>query len=203
MDLISDVAGDCLVKAEEVESGIGEEGWCSLGVGQAELCLDLTLPTGQSFRWRKTGPSQYTGVINTHLVSLRQISNNVEFLHHASSATASLSDVEKEIREYLNLDTSLVELYAKFTAADARFAAVAPFIAGARLLRQPPLECVFQFICSSNNHIQRITTMVDYLSSQGLFLGSVNGFRFHQFPTLDQLSPLSEAELRETGFGYR
>lgn len=114
-----------------------------------------------------------------------------------------MSDVEKEIREYLNLDTSLVELFAKFSAVDARFAAVAPFIAGARLLRQPPLECVFQFICSSNNHIQRITTMVDYLSSQGMFLGSVNGIRFHQFPSLDELSPLSEARLRERGFGYR
>ncbi|GFH08980.1 WD_REPEATS_REGION domain-containing protein, partial [Haematococcus lacustris] len=26
----------------------------------------------------------------------------------------------------------------------------------ARMLRQDPLECLFQFICSSNNHISRI-----------------------------------------------
>lgn len=203
------LAGDFqnLIKEEELDLGIGEEDckWCSLGVGRAELCLDLTLPTGQSFRWRKTGLSQYTGVVGAHLVSLRQISDEVEFLHHASSCavSASVSDVEKEIRDYLNLDTSLVDLYAKFTAVDARFAAVAPFIVGARLLRQSPLECVFQFICSSNNHIQRITTMVDYLSSQGLFLGSVNGIGFHQFPSLEELSPLSEEQLRENGFGYR
>lgn len=196
-----------VAKAEEVGAGAGEEGcrWRSLGVGRAELCLDLTLLTGQSFRWRKTGLSQFTGVVGAHLVSLRQVSDEVEFLHHASScmAKASASDVEKEIREYLNLDTILVDLYAEFTAADARFAAVAPFVGGARLLRQPPLECVFQFICSSNNHIQRITTMVDYLSNQGLFLGSVNGIRFHQFPSLEELLPVSESQLRENGFGYR
>lgn len=201
--LIEGLAGDCksLAKAEEL-GGDGCE-WCSLGVGRAELCLDLTLPTGQSFRWRKTGVSQFTGVVGAHLVSLRQVDDEVEFCHHASSVNGSGNDVEKEIREFLNLDTSLVDLYAKFTAADARFAAVAPFIAGARLLRQTPLECVFQFICSSNNHIQRITTMVDYLSSRGPFLGSVNGICFHQFPSLEELLPVSESQLRENGFGYR
>ncbi|XP_024396718.1 N-glycosylase/DNA lyase OGG1 [Physcomitrium patens] len=196
-----------LAYSEEVESKFGGEGWkwCSLGVGRAELCLDFTLPTGQSFRWRRTGLSQYTGVLGAHLISLRQIADDVEFFHHASSckANASGSDIEKDIREYLNLDTSLVVLYTEFSVADARFAAVAPFIAGARLLRQSPLECVFQFICSSNNHIQRITTMVDYLSSHGSFLGSVNGIRFHQFPSLEELAPISESQLRENGFGYR
>lgn len=33
------------------------------------------------------------------------------------------------------------------------------------MLRQPPLECLFQFICSSNNHISRIHGMVERLCS--------------------------------------
>ena len=35
--------------------------------------------------------------------------------------------------------------------------------AGARVLRQDPLECAFEFICSSNNHISRIHGMVETL----------------------------------------
>ena len=35
--------------------------------------------------------------------------------------------------------------------------------AGARVLRQDPLECLFQFVCSSNNHISRIHGMVERL----------------------------------------
>jgi 8-oxoguanine DNA glycosylase, N-terminal domain len=35
--------------------------------------------------------------------------------------------------------------------------------AGARVLRQDPLECAFEFICSSNNHISRIHGMVEAL----------------------------------------
>ncbi len=39
------------------------------------------------------------------------------------------------------------------------------------MLRQDPLECLFQFICSSNNHISRIHGMVERLcSSYGTLL---------------------------------
>ena len=31
------------------------------------------------------------------------------------------------------------------------------------MLRQDPVECLFQFICSSNNHISRIHGMVSRL----------------------------------------
>ena len=37
--------------------------------------------------------------------------------------------------------------------------------AGARVLRQDPVECLFQFVCSSNNHIARIHGMVERLCS--------------------------------------
>lgn len=37
------------------------------------------------------------------------------------------------------------------------------YVAGARVLRQDPEECLFQFICSSNNHIKRIHGMVERL----------------------------------------
>lgn len=43
--------------------------WSSLGTPAAELRLEFTLPTGQSFRWRKTGEAEYTGVIGTRVVS--------------------------------------------------------------------------------------------------------------------------------------
>jgi hypothetical protein len=176
--------------------------WRSLGVGRKELCLQLTLPTGQSFRWKQTGPSQYTGVVGMNLVSLRQTADDdVHFRVH--SVSAPVKDVEREIRGYFNLDMSLVEMWTRFTEADSRFAAVAPYMLGARLLRQAPVECVFQFICSSNNHLQRIASMVDYLSSHGPYLGSVNGIPFHAFPSLEQLATLSESELRNAGFGYR
>jgi hypothetical protein len=46
-------------------------GWISLGLNRRELTLDHTLPTGQSFRWRRTGENEFTGVIGTRVVRYR------------------------------------------------------------------------------------------------------------------------------------
>ena len=43
-------------------------GWRSLAMPKKELCLAFTLPTGQSFRWRKTGDDVYTGVVHKRVV---------------------------------------------------------------------------------------------------------------------------------------
>ncbi|XWS23703.1 hypothetical protein CRYUN_Cryun28dG0037800 [Craigia yunnanensis] len=45
--------------------------------------------------------------------------------------------------------------------------------------------------------------MVYFVSSLGTYLGSVGGFEFHEFPSLERLSVVSEEELRQAGFGYR
>lgn len=174
--------------------------WRSLGVSTSELSLPLTFVTGQSFRWRSTGPSQYTGVVGSHLVSLRQRADDVAFLLHTGDTDGA---AEAELRDYLNLDTSLEKLYEEFAMADVRFADVAPFLVGARLLRQNPLECLYQFICSSNNHIQRISGMVEYLAAHGPRLGTVQGLDFHAFPSLAELANVTEEQLRKAGFGYR
>jgi len=105
-------------------------------------------------------------------------------------------------------------------------------IAGARVLRQDPVECLFEFICSSNNHISRIHGMVERLcrdygtpilhastcqaSTASAPIGgkgavaaaeeeqkAVPDLAFYSFPTLEQLSAASEAALRAEGFGYR
>ncbi|KAH7681070.1 N-glycosylase/DNA lyase protein [Dioscorea alata] len=182
--------------------------WHPLSIPISELSLPLTLPTGQTFRWRRTSPSAFSGPIGPYLVSLRhhpEPSSPVSFhLHNPSSPSSAAAAAHNALREYLNLDVSLADLWHGFTDADERFADLARrFGGGARVLRQDPLECLFQFLCSSNNNIGRIEKMVGVISSFGESLGSVGGFEFHQFPTLERLALVSERELRDAGFGYR
>lgn len=182
--------------------------WQPLGIPKSELSLPLTLPTGQTFRWRRTGHSQFTGVVGPHLLSLRHADGDplgcVSFLIHDSSLSSHVTAVPSALSDYLNLRISLTDLWRGFAAADPRFADLSRrFDGGARVLRQDPLECVLQFLCSSNNNIARIEKMVGVLSSFGEYLGTVGGFHFHEFPTLERLSAVSEQQLREAGFGYR
>ncbi|PKI57535.1 hypothetical protein CRG98_022186 [Punica granatum] len=175
--------------------------WLLLDLDRSELSLPLTFPTGQTFRWKQTGPVQYTGAVGPHLISLKHLEDGtVSYFIHSRSCDSSAAAA---LLDFLNSDVSLAEIWAAFSAADRRFAEVARHLAGARVLRQEPLECLVQFLCSSNNNIKRITKMVDFISSSGNYLGSVEGFDFHEFPTLEQLSEFSEEALREAGFGYR
>ena len=48
--------------------------WRSLAMPKKELCLAFTLPTGQSFRWRKTGNDVYTGVVHKRVVGCQRVS---------------------------------------------------------------------------------------------------------------------------------
>lgn len=47
--------------------------WQSLGALQTEVRLDFTLPTGQSFRWRRTGDQEFTGVVHRRVVRPRSL----------------------------------------------------------------------------------------------------------------------------------
>ncbi|KAK9270561.1 hypothetical protein L1049_026142 [Liquidambar formosana] len=119
-------------------------------------------------------------------------------LHH----TTNEANARSVLLDFLNVGISLSDLWEAFSASDPRFAELARHLGGARVLRQDPLECLIQFLCSSNNNIGRITRMVDFVSSLGNHLGTVEGFEFHEFPSLERLSLVLEGELRDAGFGY-
>lgn len=206
--------------------------WRRLGTPSAELRLENSLPTGQSFRWRRLLDDEYIGVIGQRVVHMRQLESDVEYRVVARGAAAAPSADAEALADYFNLSHSLAGLAAGWAAADARFAAVHPYIPGARLLRQDPLECLFSFVCSSNNHISRIHGMVERLCrayGTPLLAGGVpaeaaslaagvpqaaaeggatsaaaaDGMALYAFPTLEQLSAATEEALREDGFGYR
>ncbi|KAE9587198.1 putative DNA-(apurinic or apyrimidinic site) lyase [Lupinus albus] len=175
--------------------------WVPLNLIREELSLPLTFPTGQTFRWKNTAPSQYTGVVGSHIISLTHLQNGdvSYFLHRTHDAVSART----ALLDFLNAGVSLAGIWKVFSDSDERFAELAKYFGGARVLRQEPFECLIQFLCSSNNNIGRITKMVDHVSSMGNYLGSVEGFTFHAFPTLEQLSLVSEEDLRKAGFGYR
>ena len=84
----------------------------------------------------------------------------------APDTVAELTRLEAVIHDYLHASMQTAPLYHRWTLADPRFAAVAPHFSGMRLLRQDPTECLFSFLCSSNNNIGRITKMLTALRSQ-------------------------------------
>ena len=105
-------------------------------------------------------------------------------------------------QSYFRLETPLAPLYKEWSEADHRLAKIATVIPGCRILRQDPIECMFSFICSSNNNIPRITKMLtSFRQDYGDFmmkLPTQNGeeYSIYSFPTLDSLSSVTEQDLR-------
>ena len=184
--------------------------WRDLTTRRDDLVLKHTLAIGQSFRWIETEEDSFLGVLGDRLLEMQQRGEVVRYRVVAAADAPSeangegAASVESALRNYFQLHLDLVEFTAHWRKCDERFDAVSGFYPGARLLRQDPLECLFSFICSSNNNIARIHGMVQSLCRlYGSLLGTVNGADFYTFPTLEQLKACSEDALRAHGFGYR
>ncbi|KAL2101990.1 hypothetical protein ACEWY4_003751 [Coilia grayii] len=115
------------------------------------------------------------------------------------------STEEELLRDYFQLNFQLENLYKDWGRHDDHFRQIARIFTGVRMLRQEPVECLFSFICSSNNHISRIQGMVERLChSLGPRIATIQGTHYHDFPTLQALADSGvEACLRNLGFGYR
>ena len=70
---------------------------------------------------------------------------------------------------------------------------------GVRLLRQPLLEVIINFIISANNNIPRIRKSVTGLCEK---FGSKTDWGY-AFPTIEQLSQATEQDFTQLGCGYR
>ncbi|KAM7404919.1 hypothetical protein PAMP_012223 [Pampus punctatissimus] len=122
-------------------------------------------------------------------------------------AVTPLQDTEEEemLRDYFQLNVKVDDLYREWGRADPHFKHIADIFTGVRMLRQDPTECLFSFICTSNNHISRIQGMVERLcQALGISLCQLDQTSYYDFPSLSALADSSvEACLRELGFGYR
>ena len=196
--------------------------WRKLQVEIPGIRLDLTLQSGQSFRWRQTKPGEWTNVLCGFVWTLKQVQNEIFYLVFKSKASQRprgqriLEEInssgdegstfyESILRDYFQLDADLESLCQQWKAKDSFFAQVSEKTRGLRVLRQDPVENLFSFICSSNNNIPRISGMVETLcQTYGEMLGELNGVDYYTFPDIKDLTGAGvEQRLRAMGFGYR
>ncbi|XP_008541305.1 N-glycosylase/DNA lyase isoform X1 [Equus przewalskii] len=182
--------------------------WACIPCPRSELRLDLVLASGQSFRWREQSPAHWSGVLANQVWTLTQTEEQLYCtVYRGDKRQVGKPTLEelKAVRQYFQLDVSLAQLYHHWSSVDPHFQEVAQKFQGVRLLQQDPIECLFSFICSSNNNIARITGMVERLCQAfGPRLLQLDDVTYHGFPSLQALAgPEVEAQLRKLGLGYR
>lgn len=109
--------------------------------------LDETLFSGQIFHFRKCSDNIYKGVLGDLLIVLRQLGGDVYFLDYHPAVELRVNDFFS-VHIQTNLDPAIRKKGLRFLTSDF-------------------IPTVFSFICSSNNNVKRITSMVEYLYSKG------------------------------------
>lgn len=158
--------------------------------------LKMSVASGMVFRWHSVGERTWVGVDGDRWYGIEDRGDG--YLEVESNATKA------DLLSFFRLERRQDELHRRILAIEPRMADYFGAVSGLRLLRPSSrVESLISFLCTPNNHISRITQMVGYLDSKGPYLGSWRGAILRSFPSLSVVANLTEAELRESGFGYR
>lgn len=157
----------------------------------SDFNLPLCVTCGQVFRWQEILPNHWLGGNGDdwYKVSLETNALQVESNRDVESFRRMFRLDDDSIPEEIKQDKLLAEILRKGY--------------GIRTMRSDPIECLFSFLCTSNNHIRRITSMVAHLASFGDKSGEVDGHTVHAFPRCEQIAAIDPQTLRNLGFGYR
>jgi len=164
-------------------------------ISSAAFDLPMNVTGGQVFRWRELEDGRWLGVDGGAWFSVRTL---------ADRYLVESNQPEQAFVRLFSLDVDLQSLHGDLLARGPELAPYVKAFPGLRLVRtEDPVEGLFSFLCTPNNHIKRIAGMVRYLASVGPMLDTVEGEAIHRFPSLELIFAIPEETLRAAGFGYR
>lgn len=111
---------------------------------------------------------------------------------------------EADFRDLFRLDWDASEVRAEILRRGPEVEPYLGSLEGLRLMRpSDPVETFFSFLCTPNNNLPRIVTMVAALADYGPRLDTVDGVKVRRFPEAEAVAAIPESDLRTRKFGYR
>lgn len=146
-----------------------------------------TLDCGQVFRFVQEGDT-FRVCAKNHMASITD--EGGEYVVKC--------DDKDFFEKYFDFDTDYAAIQAK--VADNGFVSDAiEYGKGIHILRQDPIEAIFSFIVSQNNHIPRIKGIIERICDS---LGEDMG-EYHAFPSVEKLASAGSDFYAKIGAGYR
>lgn len=170
-------------------------------------CVDLalTLRSGQAFRWQQSADGVWWGTVEGFVVALWQGDDGPDGpLFFQTYPEPGRQDL---VADYLRLDVDLDVLYREWVAQEPAIAPLVRRFRGLRILRQPPEECCFAFLCATFNTVIRIERTVRRLAERYGMRCSLPSTgpipACYRFPSPRVLAQAQEDCLRADGWGFR
>lgn len=161
-------------------------------------CFNLThtFECGQCFRWNKTGENEYTGVVFSRVLKIKQEENTFRFFNTTEN------DFFEIWANYFDLNFDYQAMQNSLSTDETLKKAINSGN-GIRILHQDLFETIISFIISANNNIPRIKLIVERLCEAfGKKIFSPFG-TFYSFPTPEDLKNVSLEDLAFLKAGFR
>ena len=159
-----------------------------------KLDLELSLFSGQAFRWKKK-LNWYYGFIDNKFLKLRIKNNCLEYL--CSDDWVALD----KVYDYFGLGIKYNEIFENF---DDELSTVAyKKLQGMRVLNQDPWECLISFIISAWSNVPKISNTIHLLCQKLGHKYILDDMVGYSFPSPIQITGLTESEMKSFGLGYR
>ena len=159
--------------------------------------LEDIFECGQCFRWDKQEDSSYIGVIKNGVLKVSKQGKSVAF------EGVLEGDINSIVYDYFDLETNYNDFKDRLSKIDDNMKRSIEFGNGIRILNQDLWEMVISFIISANNNIPRIKGIINRISEKVGQKVTWNGKDYFLFPSPEELSKLSVADLRALGTGFR
>ncbi len=153
---------------------------------------------GQCFRWNKQEDGSYTGIWKENVLNISQENHKIIF-----KGICQNGDIEKEVKEYFDLERNYEEIKDKLAKIDENMKSSIKYGEGIRILNQDLWETIISFIISANNNIPRIKGIIERLSKKYGKEIKWNNESYYTFPTAEELKNVTVEEYRNLGLGFR
>lgn len=157
--------------------------------------IDLSINSGQYFLWEKKKKSWY-GIYGDTILKISENENEKTYQY---DSYPKYNDWQKYV---FRQDDNYNEIIYEISQTE-KIRQIVQKYPGLRILRQKPIQCIFSFLCSSNNNIPRIRFILRNLSKKFGKKTVFDDMDFYTFPGLKSLCNASMQDLLSCGLGYR
>ncbi|MFB6208890.1 MAG: DNA-3-methyladenine glycosylase [Candidatus Nanohaloarchaea archaeon] len=162
--------------------------------------LELTLTCGQTFCWNRIDGELYGEGGSRFYTFRRGEPVIVEDQGDSLFVQTELSPLK--VRKALGLHRDLEEIFSQFPEDEKLWKAMEEFW-GLRVVQDEFFPCLISYLLSPQMRIPRIKKMHNEIARRFGEEVEVEGEKLLRFPGRDELSGVSEQELRDIGVGYR
>ena len=160
--------------------------------------IEEVLECGQCFHFTKLGNKRYEIISFGKYLRIFQEPDKL-ILYNTTK-----KEFEGLWRRYFDLDTDYAHIKSRILNLDIRLKEAVYEKPGIRILKQDFFETLISFIISQNKQIPHIKQIVHTISERfGDAIILEDGRRVYAFPTVEQLSVVTEEQLRECKVGFR